>query len=241
MNTESELLQKLKEDKAILLESLHNPAFRDAVAEVPRELFIPHLYVAEAYQNHPISIEYGQTTSQVTVLETIVDLLDLKPGDKVLEVGAGRGYFSALLSRMVSEVYGTEIVPELVEMAAIRLKELGYNNAHIYLITPDTIGFPREMPYDKISVSARLPEGIFQDDSESNRIYTSLLSQLNPSGGILIAPVKEFSVEELLERLELEEDQTACKILIAHSYNGRVETDFLPREYRFVPYIVGSE
>ena len=97
-----------------------------AMARVPRDKFIPRVSKAQAYQNQAISIGYGQTISQPSIVAWMTALLELQPGEKVLEIGTGSGYQAAILAELGGvEVYTIEIIPELVERATTLLQKLG--------------------------------------------------------------------------------------------------------------------
>ena len=96
--------------------------------KVPRHEFVPAEYLPQAYADHPLPIGYGQTISQPYIVALMTQLLKLKHGEKVLEVGTGSGYQAAVLAELADEVYTVEIIKELAEEAEERLKKLGYTN-----------------------------------------------------------------------------------------------------------------
>jgi protein-L-isoaspartate(D-aspartate) O-methyltransferase len=125
-----------------------------AMRTVPRHEFVPAEYLDQAYEDHPLPIGYGQTISQPYIVAWMTELADLQPGEKVLEVGTGSGYQAAVLAELgYVEVYSIEIVPELVESAAGRLDELGYENAHVRQ-GDGYYGWPEQAPFDAIIVTA---------------------------------------------------------------------------------------
>ncbi len=99
-----------------------------AMAKVPRHAFVPPAELHLAYVNRPLAIGHGQTISQPYIVAVMTDLLDLEPGDRVLEIGTGCGYQAAVLAEVAGRVYTVEVVRELAEDAARRLRELGYDN-----------------------------------------------------------------------------------------------------------------
>ncbi len=129
----------------------------EAMQSVPRELFVPETLREVAYDDRPLSIGYGQTISQPSMVAMMIEALDLKETDKVLELGAGSGYVAAILSHMVERVITVEIVPELADFAASALAELGYANIDVHLVPKSTLGYMPEAPYDAIIVSAGAP------------------------------------------------------------------------------------
>jgi len=131
-----------------------NPEVLNAMRSVPRHLFVPAEYLDEAYADHPLPIGYGQTISQPYIVAWMTELLGLKPGDKVLEIGTGSGYQAAVLAQLgYVEVYSIEIVPELAESAAKRLKSLGYSQVKVKQ-GDGYYGWAEYAPFDAIIVTA---------------------------------------------------------------------------------------
>ncbi len=150
-----------------------------AMLKVPRHLFVPEKYKIEAYVDTPLPIGFGQTISAPHMVAIMCELLDLKEGDKVLEVGTGCGYHAAVVAEIVGKkgkVITIEVIPELAEMAKANLKALGYDNV-IVLVGDGSKGYEPEAPYDKIYVTAAAPE-----------IPEPLVEQLKP-GGKMVVPV----------------------------------------------------
>ncbi len=137
----------------IEISGVSDPDVLRAMRTVPRHEFVPDEYRSMAYENHPLPIGYGQTISQPYIVAWMTELLDLQPGDKVLEIGTGSGYQAAVLAELgYVEVYSVEIVPELAERAAQRLKDLGYD---VVVKQGDGYyGWPEYAPYDAIIVTA---------------------------------------------------------------------------------------
>ena len=129
-----------------LLEEIKAQGVQDAgvlraMETVPRHKFVPVEYLDQAYENHPLPIGYGQTISQPYIVALMTELLELQPGEKVLEIGTGSGYQAAILAELGEvEVYTIEIVPELAERAAARLDELGYSRVQCNTATATTAG-----------------------------------------------------------------------------------------------------
>jgi protein-L-isoaspartate(D-aspartate) O-methyltransferase len=121
---------------------------------VPRHKFVPPDLLDQAYDDHPLSIGYGQTISQPYIVAWMTELLDLKPGEKVLEIGTGSGYQAAVLAELgYVDVYSIEIVPELASSAAQRLQKLGYSQVHVKQ-GDGYYGWPEYAPFDAIIVTA---------------------------------------------------------------------------------------
>src|SRR5258706_14459460 len=173
------------------------PKFGDAVmaamAKVPRHRFVPFLQEAFAYENRPLPIGEGQTISQPSVAALMTELLDPKPGDRVLEVGTGSGYQAAVLAELVAKVHTIEIVEPLGKRATQLLGELGYRNVEVR-IGDGYSGWPAAAPFDSIIVTAA-PAAIPQP----------LVDQLKP-GGRMVIPVGGSSEGQQLLLVEKQSD-----------------------------------
>ncbi|GIX41036.1 MAG: protein-L-isoaspartate O-methyltransferase [Leptospiraceae bacterium] len=168
---------------------------------VPRHKFVPEPYKIYAYEDTPLPIGYNQTISQPFIVAYMTELLELKPKDKVLEIGTGSGYQAAILSLLAKEVYTIEIIPELCNQAKQKLKQLNYKN--ITVICGDGYkGLPQKAPFDKIILTAA-PE----------KIPETLLKQLN-NNGILIAPVGKENEIQYLYKIHKKENQIIQSKLI---------------------------
>jgi protein-L-isoaspartate(D-aspartate) O-methyltransferase len=164
-----------------------------AMRRVPRERFVPEAQRDFAYDDRPLSIGYGQTISQPFIVATMVQALDLTPESKVLEVGSGSGYVSAVLGELAQTVVGVEIVPELADYASATIADLGYQNVSIHLVPKSTLGYMPEAPYDAILVSAGAPS-----------VPAILLAQLKWNGRLVI-PVGSRWQQDLVKIARLPE------------------------------------
>jgi protein-L-isoaspartate(D-aspartate) O-methyltransferase len=125
-----------------------------AMRAVPRHLFVPEQDQAHAYGDYPLPIGFGQTISQPYIVALMTELLELREGDKVLEVGTGSGYQAAILAEIPDvEVYTIEIVPQLASRAREQLESLGYTQVHCKQ-ADGYYGWPEEAPFDSIIVTA---------------------------------------------------------------------------------------
>lgn len=124
-----------------------------AMKKVPRHLFVPSDMIDYAYNDEPVPIGEGQTISQPYIVAYMTEALNLKPEDKVLEIGTGSGYQTAILAEMVSEVYTVEIIASLSLRAQELLTKLGYQNIH-FKIGDGSLGWEENSPYDAIIVTA---------------------------------------------------------------------------------------
>jgi protein-L-isoaspartate(D-aspartate) O-methyltransferase len=129
----------------------------DALRTVPREAFVPERLREFAYDDTALPIEEEQTISQPYIVALMAEALELGPGQRVLEVGAGSGYAAAVLSRIAGEVYAIERHETLAELARERMRRLGYTNVHIQH-GDGTLGWPGHAPYDAIAVAAGGPD-----------------------------------------------------------------------------------
>ncbi|HEX9689888.1 MAG TPA: protein-L-isoaspartate(D-aspartate) O-methyltransferase [Thermoanaerobaculia bacterium] len=193
-------------ESQIVARGVRDPRVLAAMRKVPRHLFVDPSQRAQAYEDHPLPIPGNQTISQPYIVALMTELLELTPDSRVLEIGTGSGYQSAVLAEIAREVYTIEIVPELARSAAARLKELHYDNVTVRE-GDGYRGWPEHAPFDGIVVTAA-PE----------RIPQPLIDQL-ARGGVMVIPVGGFFQELKLFR---------------KSADGRVtEKDILP--VRFVP------
>jgi protein-L-isoaspartate(D-aspartate) O-methyltransferase len=147
-----------------------------ALDAVPRHLFVPQPERARAYEDRPLPIGDGQTISQPYMVALMTSLLELRPGERVLEIGTGSGYQAAVLSRVAAEVYTMEIRKPLADRARRTLAELGYRNVHLR-VGDGFQGWPDAAPFDAIIVTAAPPS-----------VPDPLLRQLKV-GGRLVIPV----------------------------------------------------
>ena len=159
-----------------------------AMEAVPREAFVAESLRGAAYRDAPLPIGGGQTISQPSTVALMVDALELAPGDRVLEVGAGSGYAAAIIGQIAGEVFAIERLPELAAAARERLAALGTDNVHVYE-GDGTEGLAEEAPFDAIVVAAGGP-----------RAPEALLEQLGV-GGRLVIPIGRTLDEQKLFRI----------------------------------------
>ena len=190
----------------IVARGVHDARVLAAMRSVPRHLFVDPAQGSQAYEDHPLPIAGNQTISQPYIVALMTELAEITPDEKVLEIGTGSGYQSAVLSRLAKEVYSIEIVPELARESAERLRRLGYSNVTVKE-GDGYRGWEEHAPFGAIIVTAA-----------PDRIPPPLLDQL-ATGGRLVIPVGSFFQE--------------LKVLSKES-NGKIsEKDILP--VRFVP------
>lgn len=148
----------------------------DAMARIPRHEFAPERYRSQAYEDHPLPIGEEQTISQPYIVALMLQALAISPNDRVLEIGTGSGYVTALLAELASRVVSIERHASLSDSAAALLSRMGYRNIQI-VIGDGSRGYPQSAPYDVIIVSAAAPE-----------LPRELVAQL-AEGGRMIVPV----------------------------------------------------
>jgi protein-L-isoaspartate(D-aspartate) O-methyltransferase len=163
---------------------IRDPRVLEAMAKVPRHEFVAQQNWPEAYADHPVAIGEQQTTSQPYIIAAMLQAAEIMPQDRVLEIGAGSGYQTALLAELAAQVFAVERHPALSAKAHSRLDRLGYKN--VTLITGDgSAGLPESAPFDAIIVAAAAP-----------RVPPALMEQLAP-GGRLVIPVGDSEQQAL--------------------------------------------
>jgi protein-L-isoaspartate(D-aspartate) O-methyltransferase len=195
----SEPADRHARDRAIMVlrhlqaRGISDPLVLFAMGKVPREAFVPESLTEFAYEDSALPIEAGQTISQPYIVARMIELLELDPTDRVLEVGAGSGYAAAVLSRIASKVYSIERHEELAKQAKERLDRLGYDNVEI-VWADGTLGYPQQAPFNAILVSAGGP-----------KIPVTLKQQL-AIGGRLVIPVGRDTHQTLYQVRRIDED-----------------------------------
>lgn len=158
----------------------------DALRRVPRHRFVPSELSDSAYENRPLPIGHGQTISQPYIVALMTDLLAPEPDHRILEVGTGCGYQTAVLASLGAQIYSIEIVEPLAKEAAAVLKQLKYDNVQTR-IGDGYFGWPEYAPYDGIIVTAAAPQ-----------VPEALIEQLKPGGRLVIPVGTPYSSQDLL-------------------------------------------
>jgi protein-L-isoaspartate(D-aspartate) O-methyltransferase len=174
-----ELLRQGMVEQQLKQRGITQPEVLAAMSQVPQHLFVPDSLREQAYADQPLALGQGRTVYQPYVVALMTHLLDLKRGDKVLEIGTGSGYHAAVLSRIAREVYSIEIVEPVASQASKRLSVLGYHNVEVR-VGDGYRGWPEKAPFDAILLSAAPAQ-----------IPKPLLDQLR-EGGKMVAPVGGF-------------------------------------------------
>jgi protein-L-isoaspartate(D-aspartate) O-methyltransferase len=176
----SELRQRMVETQ-LLKRGINDRAVLCAFRRVPRHKFVPRRYINESYADYPLSIGSGQTISQPYIVALMTQCLQLKPTDRVLEVGLGSGYQAAILAEIVLGVYTLERITVLAQGAQKRLEDLGYHNIEVK-IGNGVLGWPQNAPFDAIIVTAATAQ-----------VPAALLGQLRAGGRMAIPLGGRFS------------------------------------------------
>ena len=191
---------------------VHDPQVLAAMRTVPREQFVAHRLREFAYGDSPLPIESGQTISQPFIVALMTEALQLRPGDRVLEIGTGSGYAAAVLAEIAEKVFTIERYEDLADSARRRLEEAGYGNVEV-VCGDGTLGLADEAPFDAIVVAAGGPE-----------VPPSLRDQL-AEGGRMVIPIGDQQLQSLVR--------------ITREPDGKFRTEDLGY-VRFVP-LVGAE
>ena len=184
--------QERKQEREYMVEyqiqgrGVKDPVVLQAMRKVPRHFFVPQIARYAAYRDHPLSIGEGQTISQPYMVSRMTELLQLEPGDKVLEIGTGSGYQAAILAEIAKEVYTIEIRKKLYQRTAKLIKAHDFNN-----ITTrhgdGYFGWEEAAPFDGIMITAAV-----------NHIPPPLLRQLKPGGKLILPLGNPFSYQNLV-------------------------------------------
>ena len=187
-DSREQMIRLIEADVRLTSESLKQSSLDtrvlDAMARVPRHEFVPPHVVDMAYQNRPLPIGHGQTISQPYIVAIMTDLLDIEPGQRILEVGTGSGYQAAVLAEIGTRVWSIEIIPELGNQAKARLHRLGYDKIEVRL-GDGYYGWPEHAAFDAIIVTAA-----------ASHIPPPLLQQLKPGGKMIIPVGSLFSARQ---------------------------------------------
>src|SRR2546428_5366842 len=160
----------------------------EAMSSIPRHFFVPEALQGQAYGDHALPINFNQTISQPFIVARMTELLEIDKQSRVLEIGAGSGYQTAILARLASQVYAIERIGELAREAQARIRALGIYNATVKAFD-GTLGWSAHGPYDGILVAAGGP-----------KVPEPLIAQLK-IGGLLVIPVGETRESQRLMRV----------------------------------------
>lgn len=173
-------LQSFLKDRSEMVESqikrrgINDERVLQAFRTIPRHFFVPEVYQADAYADHPLPIGNGQTISQPYIVALMTSNLKLKGDEKVLEIGTGSGYQTAILANLVKEVHSVERISQLSDLAERNLRVLGMENINLH-VGDGSLGWPDDAPYDRVLITAAAPE-----------IPEIILEQLKINGRIVV-------------------------------------------------------
>lgn len=200
-------------DNQLISRGIKDKAVIDAFLTVPREVFVAEEWREFAYKDHPLSIGFQQTISQPYIVALMMSLLDIQETDRVLEIGTGSGYQTALLAEICSEVYTVERIEELLMNAKKILKKLEYKNIY-FKIGDGSQGWQNAIPlvseFNKIIVSAGSP-----------KVPETLLNQLS-IGGKLIIPQGSMNSQELVVYEKIKDSSGENSKIEVHNFGSCV-------------------
>jgi protein-L-isoaspartate(D-aspartate) O-methyltransferase len=179
---------------------IHDERVLAAMERVPRHEFVAERFHDRAYEDHPIPIAEGQTISQPYIVAFMLESLALAPNSKVLEIGTGSGYQTALLAELSGHVNSIERIPRLAQEAQSTLARLGYRNVNI-IVGDGSQGFPDAAPYDAIIVAAaapRVPPALFAQLAKDGR----MVIPVGPPDAQELQLVRELNGRPMIQRLE---------------------------------------
>lgn len=182
---EFEPLRNQMVEEQLARRGIENELVLTVMRRIPRERFVPQSLESQAYLDRALGTELGQTISQPYIVAYMTEQLDLHPQHRVLEIGTGTGYQTAILARLAARIFTIERLPALSESAEIRLTEMGITNVE-YRCSDGTAGWPTAAPFDRILVAAAAPA-----------IPAALVEQL-ADGGRLILPVGDIDSQRLV-------------------------------------------
>ena len=198
----------------IVRRGVSDPKVLRAVEKVPRHLFVPPGYMEYSYSDRPLPIGDGQTISQPYIVAYMTEVLEIKKWHRVLEIGTGSGYQTAVLAELSYRVYTVEIIEELQEKAKVVLDGLGYKNIE-YVVGDGYEGYEQEAPYDRIILTAapkEIPERLLQQLAYGGKIvlpvgasyYQELvLIEKNRLGEIQIIPLMAVSFVPMVKQYQI--------------------------------------
>jgi protein-L-isoaspartate(D-aspartate) O-methyltransferase len=195
---------------------IQNPWVLQAMLDIPRHFFLPDDQHLKAYEDRPVPIGQGQTISQPYIVALMIELIEPKDSDRVLEVGLGSGYSASVLRRVVKEVYAIEREPLLLEEARRRLERLPFGQIHLRS-GDGTLGWSEAAPFDAILITAGSP-----------RIPETLLSQLKV-GGVMVVPVGNREEQKLVRVVKSSETHFQEKELMAVRFVPLIGTEGWPQ------------
>jgi len=203
--------QEVRYTRSLIGKDALDARVMEAMRKVPRDEFVPPDIKSAAFENGPLSIGHGQTISQPYIVALMTDMLAPEPEHRILEIGTGSGYQTAILSQLCSKVYSVEVVAELGIAAADLFKRLGYHNIETR-IGNGYLGWSGHAPYDGIIVTAA-----------ATHIPTALVEQLKPGGRMAIPVGLPYSYQELMRVSKNERGETLTESVLGVAFVPLVE------------------
>jgi len=209
-NDQQEMLEDINAEvrytRSLIGKDALDPRVMEAVRKVPRDAFVPPNMKSAAFENGPLPIGYGQTISQPYIVALMTDLLAPEAEHRILEIGTGSGYQTAILSQLCSKVYSLEVIAELGASAADVFKKLGCHNIEMR-IGDGYLGWPEHAPYDGIIVTAA-----------ATHIPSALVEQLRPGGRLVIPVGLPYSHQELMLVRKDQQGKTLTKSVLGVAF-----------------------
>ncbi len=205
-------------NKQLQMRDITNKEVLNAMRIVPRHHFVPEEMQAHAYDDSPLPIGHKQTISQPYIVALMTQLAEVKPGDRVLEIGTGSGYQAAVLAELGAEVYSIEIIEPLAVRATETLDALGYKNVHVRH-GDGYKGWPEHAPFDAVMVTAAPPE-----------IPEPLKAQLKLSGRLVIPVGRDVQELRVITRTETGFDEQRVTAVRFVPMTGRAQKETTPQK-----------
>jgi protein-L-isoaspartate(D-aspartate) O-methyltransferase len=180
---------------------IRDPLVLDVMASVPRHVFVPRAERTHAYEDRALPLGLGQTISQPYVVALMTEALQVRSGDRVLEVGTGSGYQTAVLSQLAALVFTVERIGKLQRMARTVLEDIAMDNV-LFRVGDGSCGWPERAPYDRILVSAGAPD-----------VPETLKEQLSSDGGRMVVPVGGEDLQELVVVTRIKDTFTSGSLI----------------------------
>lgn len=187
-------------ESQIKLRGINNERVLQAFRTIPRHLFVPENYKADAYADHPLPIGNGQTISQPYIVALMTSNLKLTGNEKVLEIGTGSGYQTAILANLVKEVHSIERISQLSDLAERNLRVLGMDNIYLH-VGDGSLGWSDNAPYDRILITAaapEIPEIILEQLKDNGRIVGPVGGRWRQMLEVWVKEKKRINKEQIL-------------------------------------------